>query len=290
MNDPKFKDRFYGCMYGLAIGDALGMPVEFMERDTFPLVTDYLPNIHWDLEAGSWTDDTSMALCLAQSLIEHGGFSHFDQLHKYWLWYRNGYMSVNGKCFDIGNTTRMALDNFYKTKQVISPYNGSQYSGNGSLMRLAPIPLYFYKTGLGNTELMSGISSKTTHSSPECISACEILGKLLYECFSGVHARDISIPDRIYDMTRREVKSTGYVKDTLDAALWSFAKTNSFEECVLTAVNLGDDADTVGAVAGQIAGAYYGYAAIPERFITGLQRRDLIERITTGLYSSAINM
>ena len=278
-----------GSMFGLAIGDALGMPVEFMERDTFDWVTDYAPNPHWDLEAGSWTDDTSMALCLAQSLIDCKGFDPKDQLTKYLNWYKTGYMGVNGKCFDIGNTTKMALENFEKTGDLISPLNGDNYSGNGSLMRLAPISIFYHRHPEEEILIKCAQSSKVTHSSGDCKAACRALGKILHQCLLGKGKPELCIDPAIKSMVRTGIKSDGYVINTLNAALWAFWKTDNFEDCIIHAVNLGDDSDTVGAVAGMIAGAYYGYDSIPRRWLYNLQQKDLIMDISTSLYGVAIN-
>lgn len=282
------EDRIRGCMFGLAIGDALGAPVEFKERDTFPIVKDYLPIEHYNLPPGSWTDDTSMALCLAQSLIDCGEFDAEDQLLKYTAWYKSGYMSVNGQCFDIGNTTRMAIESFTDTSCTISPYSGSDYSGNGSIMRLAPIPIFYRKDDYIILRDKARKSSETTHSSNLCKAACLDLAKTIYRYLNG-HAKNTVVDSTVKELPRRRIRSTGFVIDTLQAAYWSFMSTDSFEECVLTAVNLGDDADTIGAIAGSIAGAYYGYNSIPDRFIDGLQKADLIDRITTSLYVMSEN-
>ena len=147
-NKKQIKDRFRGAMLGLAVGDALGVPLEFTDPGSFQPVNDMIGGGPFDLEPGMWTDDTSLALCLAQSLAEKGKFDPIDQLSRYLRWYYEGYMSVNGRCFDIGTTTREALSIFDETGEHY-PGPDSEYSaGNGSLMRLAPIPLFYMSQAL----------------------------------------------------------------------------------------------------------------------------------------------
>ena len=137
------KMRYQGCLLGLAVGDALGTTVEFKPPGSFTPLADIVGGGPFGLEPGEWTDDTSMALCLAESLIEKNGFDPHDQMERYCKWYREGYMSSNGKCFDIGNTVRTALEIFEETGDHISGPTDSRSAGNGSIMRLAPVPLLF---------------------------------------------------------------------------------------------------------------------------------------------------
>ncbi len=264
---PDFTDRATGCLLGLAIGDALGAPVESKPRGTFEPVTGMRGGGSHGLHAGYWTDDTSLALCLAESMIESGGFDAADQMRRF----------------------KAATDN---------PFAGSKdsnYASNGSLMRLAPVPIYFRR----DAELavrMAGESSRTTHGAEECVDACRLFAWLLLRAFEAtdkdfLHVDPDAMPDsaplsrRIESLARGDyadkpedhIRGSGYVVDCLEAALWCFARTDSFSEAVLMAVNLGEDADTTGAVCGQIAGAFYGAAAIPEEWKSQLHRGDEVE-------------
>jgi len=171
-------ERYRGALLGLAIGDAVGTTLEFEPPGTFTPIDDMFGGGPFRLKAGEWTDDTSMALCLAESLIERQSFEPIDQLRRYVKWHRHGHLSSNGRCFDIGITTREALYRFEKTGE---PYTGStnpESAGNGSLMRLAPVPLFFAKDPKKAIE-MSAESSRTTHGSTACIDACRYLGALI---------------------------------------------------------------------------------------------------------------
>jgi len=167
----KNPDRFHGCLLGLATGDAVGTTLEFRPKGSFPPITDLMGGGPFGLIAGQWTDDTSMALCLTASLIEKQGFDPADQMDRYWKWYKHGYMSSTGRCFDIGNTVRYALERFHATRKPFSGSTSPGSAGNGSLMRLAPIPLYYFPK-LEKIIHFAGESSRTTHGAPECIEAC----------------------------------------------------------------------------------------------------------------------
>jgi len=298
-------DRFYGPLIGLAVGDAMGAPLEFKPPGSFEPVNDMMGDGPHHLEPGEWTDDTSMALCLAESLIETGKFDPVDQLSRYLLWYRNGYLSVNDKCFDIGNTTKEALLIFEETGE---PYPGpeNEYSaGNGSLMRLAPVPL-FYMFNPKDAIEMSGKSSRTTHNHPLAVDACRYMGGLIQGALIGTSKDELlskryspvegywdgkpletKIDEVAYgsfkELEPPEIRGRGFVVKSLEAALWAFYKTDSFEDGCLLAVNLGEDADTTGAIYGQLAGAYYGVSNIPEKWTKKLVKIEIIESITEGL-------
>lgn len=299
-------DRYLGCLAGLAVGDALGTTLEFKPPGTFAPVTDMLGGGPFQLKAGEWTDDTSMALCLAQSLIEKGGFDPQDQMQRYVKWYRKGHLSSNGRCFDIGNTVAGALREFERTG---NPFSGSTHetsAGNGSLMRLAPVPLAF----AGAPELavsLAGESSRTTHGNLLAIDACRYLSGLIVGAVMGVgkdellserycpvqgHWSAFPLAPEIAEVASGslkfrnppEIAGTGYVVRSLEAALWSFYHTDSFAAGCLKAVNLGDDADTTGAVYGQIAGAFYGYQAIPEPWRDRIAHKELITSFAEKLF------
>jgi ADP-ribosylglycohydrolase len=264
---------------------------------------------------GQWTDDTSMALCLAESLIEQQGFDLVHQLQKYVQWYREGYLSSTGRCFDIGSTTLDGLRQFEKTQE---PYCGSTdpwSAGNGSIMRLAPVPLFYSKRPLEAIE-KSGESSRTTHQATVAVDACRYLGALIVGTVNGVSREELlserhspvpgyweenPLVEEIDEIARGsfkhrqppEIQGSGYVVKSLEAALWAFYHSHSFREGCLLAVNLGDDADTTGAVYGQLAGAFYGESGIPESWRSQLAYRQLIESMADqlcGLARSSANL
>ncbi|MCC3506684.1 MULTISPECIES: ADP-ribosylglycohydrolase family protein [unclassified Microcoleus] len=303
-------ERYRGSLIGLAVGDALGTTLEFCRPGTFEPINDMIGGGPFRLQPGQWTDDTSMALCLAESLIEKKGFDPVHQLETYLKWRRDGHLSSTGKCFDIGNTVQQALWHFQDTKK---PYCGSTDSwaaGNGSIMRLAPVPLFYAKNPLEVID-KSGESSRTTHGAATCVDACRYFGTLIAGAVNGV-SKEVLLSERYCAIAeywaahplvaeideiaagsfkRRqppEIKGTGYVVKSLEAALWAFYNSSSFAEGCLLAVNLGDDADTTGAVYGQLAGAFYGESAIPQKWLSQLAHSSLIasfaeQLLTVGL-------
>ncbi len=285
-------------MLGLAAGDAVGTTVEFQRRGSFAPVKDMVGGGPFDLQPGQWTDDTSMALCLATSLVTVGGFDAVDQMNRYCNWYENGYLSSTGECFDIGNTVRQALSQY---KISGNPFSGStnfMSAGNGCLMRLAPIPM-FYINDRDRVLHYSGESSRTTHGAPECIDASRLFGDILYRTLTGASKTEIlfgndptivlqpsiqAIADGEYQSkTVNDIRGTGYVVQSLEAALWCFHTTKTYEAAILTATNLGDDADTTAAICGQLAGAYYGESNIPNHWLTQLTMRNEITQLANQL-------
>lgn len=284
---------------GLACGDAVGTSVEFKARGTFKPVTDMAGGGPFSLRPGEWTDDTSMALCLAESLIETGRFDPKDQMERYCRWMEEGYLSSNGRCFDIGGTVRSALGRFKKTGDPFSGSTDPHSAGNGCIMRLAPIALFFFPDRNPVIE-MSSESSKTTHGAAECVEACRLFGGMIYQALTGAGKEDILLNhqvDRIKSnkiqaiargdyrtKSEDQIRGSGYVVASLEAALWCFDCSDSFEEAILRAVNLGDDADTTGAVCGQIAGAFYGEQGIPPKWQEKLAMVGMIRRMADSLY------
>lgn len=290
--------RYRGALVGLVAGDAVGTAVEFAPPGSLPPVTDMVGGGPFALKSGQWTDDTSMALCLAESLIETGTFDPIDQLRRYTRWYREGYLSSTGTCFDIGNATRAALGRFARTGE---PYCGStapRSAGNGSIMRLAPVALAYAVDPRAAIRL-AGESSRTTHAAPTTIDACRYLGALLVGALGGATKDELLAPryspvpglwaaaplhpeidavaaGSFRAKTPPAIRGGGYVVASLEAALWAFDCSDSFEEGCLLAVNLGDDADTTAAVYGQLAGAFYGELGIPNRWRERLALHDTI--------------
>ena len=287
--DITMLDRYQGCLLGLACGDALGTTLELCAPGSFHPISDITGGGPFDLKAGQWTDDTSMALCLADSLISCGEFDANDQMERYVRWWKKGYLSSIGECFDIGDTTREALASFIQTGNPYSCNDSTYSQGNGSIMRLAPVPL-FYAARPADAIEKCGESSLTTHAASSCIDACRYLGSLIVGALSGVekeillsgHYCSIESYWARYPLDERidkiaagsfkhrnppAIRGTGFVVDSLEAALWAFYTTDTFEDGCLRAVNLGDDADTTGAVYGQLAGAFYGRRGIPTNWL-----------------------
>lgn len=290
-------DRFRGCLLGLAVGDAVGTTVEFQGRGSFRPLTDMAGGGPFQLKPGQWTDDTSMALCLATSLVATNGFNPADQMDRYCDWYQNGYLSSTGRCFDIGNTVRQALEVYQRTGNPFSGAMDPYSAGNGSLMRLAPIPL-FYFPDLQKILWFAAESSRTTHGAAECLEACQLFSEMLFNILSGADKESAlfqttfqpSMP-KIKDIARGnyrdkpldQIKGSGYVVESLEAALLCFYQTDTFEAAVLQAANLGDDADTTAAICGQIAGAFYGEAGILTRWLDKLCMREEISNLADKL-------
>lgn len=298
-----------GALLGLAVGDALGTTLEFKNPGTFEPLTDLVGGGPFGLIAGQWTDDTSMALCLAASLVEKQQFDAFDQMENYLNWYRYGYYSSTGQCFDIGNATREALGLFEATGQVFCGDDSPLTAGNGSIMRLAPIPIMFH-TNSEQLNTYAVRSSETTHAAPQCINASVYMANIVAALIRGASKEEVLsdhfsltpaywnenlIHPAMEEVLKGSFKTkeppqicgSGYVVKTIEAALWAFYHTADFESGALKVVNLGDDADTTGAVYGQIAGAYYGLAGIPQRWLDKLYRRTEIEELATQLFALA---
>jgi ADP-ribosyl-[dinitrogen reductase] hydrolase len=294
-------DRYAGCLLGLACGDAVGTTVEFMPRGSFPPVTDMIGGGPFGIAAGQWTDDTSMALCLAESLIDCNGFDANDQMRRYVDWWRHGYMSSTGRCFDIGGTVQSALARFEATGDPNAGSSDPDTAGNGSLMRLAPVAL-FYFPDLGRVRQFSADSSRTTHAAPEAVECCEMLAAMMSLALAGESKEDVLTASHLVfkeekvarlaagDYMRKsvgEIAGIGYCVPSLEAALWCFHRSGSFEDAVLRAANLGDDADTTAAIVGQLAGAFYGKSGIPQQWLERLYMRQEIDVMAARLYESA---
>ena len=302
----KKENRIKGCMLGLAIGDAMGAPVEFMKRGTFSPVTEYRNGGKFRLNAGEWTDDTAMTLCLAQSLIDSNGFEPTDQLDKYLEWIDSGYMSCTGKMVGLGKTCMRSLIRYRRTGQPYTYLKHEKFSGNGSLMRLAPVCIY-YVDDLDQAVHCAALSSKTTHGSPIAVDCCRyfayVILKIVHEIEKDTIFSDSFISDtykyfsdeplhgelnsiiqcEYISKSEDEIQSSGYAIHSLESALWSFYHTNTFEDAILKSVNLGNDADTVGAITGQLAGAFYGIDNISDELISGLSKSEEISVIVERL-------
>ena len=293
------KDKKRGALLGLAIGDALGAAVEFQDRGTFEPVIGYRGGgLHLCCKAGDWTDDTSMALALGDSIGEVG-WKLKDQMKRYAEWMEKGKYTIPGYCFDIGNTTQRAIFKFIQDQtNPLCGLRDHSFSGNGSIMRLAPVPIFYadlYSDQIQKLLWLAYQSSSTTHASDACIFSCGYM-TLIMSAFINGKTKEEVLNSKFYNpesasylasiyqceyknKIKDQIRGSGYVVESLEAALWCFWHSNSFEEAVLMAVNLGDDADTTGAVCGQIAGAYYGESGIPKHLLDGLNGKEMIEKV-----------
>lgn len=298
---PTLEERYRGCLLGLACGDAVGTTVEFMPRGSFAPVTGMQGGGPFALAPGQWTDDTSMALCLAESLLAKGGFDAHDQMARYLNWWQWGYLSSTGECFDIGTTVRQALARFRADGNPFAGSTDPQSAGNGSLMRLAPVALFFHPSDAEVLEF-SAQSSRTTHAAPEALECCRLFGLLLSRALQGMprdalldvgtagfaELKVAQIAARDYAGKEADaVRGSGYCVASLEAALWCFARHDDFESTILAAANLGDDADTTAAIVGQLAGAYYGSRQIPAAWLAQLHMRDDIAAMASALWRRA---
>jgi ADP-ribosylglycohydrolase len=307
--DMELIDRCRGSLLGLAVGDALGTTLEFEAPGTFLPIEDMVGGGPFHLKIGEWTDDTSMALCLAASLVECKGFDELDQVRRYIRWRDQGYMASNGRCFDIGGTVSSSLRQFERSGDPFAGSTDPHTAGNGSIMRLAPVPLFFARNPAEAIE-KSGESSRTTHGAAAAIDACRYLGALIVGALEGqskelllfphyspipgywqmhplMPAIDVVAAGSFKRRNPPEIRGTGYVVASLEAALWAFFHSDTFRDGALLAVNLGDDADTTGAVYGQLAGAFYGEQHIPQQWRMRLAQRQLIESLADQLYQLA---
>jgi len=295
------------AVFGHAIGDALGVPVEFVPRKHLlrSPIKDMLAYGSHNVPVGTWSDDTSMTLCTLESLTQIGKVDLYDMMDRFAMWGNSGYMTPNGKMFGIGRSTLHAIAKYSRNHSVVDCGGRSDRdNGNGSLMRILPVILYQHftadHTAYGNTEIAEIQSvSALTHAHPRSDMACGIYAFVVSEVLKknsmisveigiekakGYYAevpeylafsRLFSGALRTADVT--EIKSSGYVVDTLEAAIWCVLTTGSYQDCVLKAVNLGDDTDTVAAIAGGLAGLLYGFDTIPEAWVSKLALREKLD-------------
>lgn len=292
-------DRAIGALLGLAVGDAVGTTLEFARRDTQPPVTDMVGGGPFGLRPGQWTDDTAMALALGHSLAAKGGFDPVDCMDRFVDWYRSGAYSCTGTCFDIGFTTRAALQSFEKRGEPFAGSTHGESAGNGSLMRLSPVAIWGARRSDDEILQVARDQSRLTHGAPECLAACEAYAVMTARAIRGAaFAEAIAAPPTLTppserltgifagdwrDQPRANIESSGYVVDSIEAALWCIDQTDNFEAAILLAANLADDADTVAAITGQLAGALYGASGIPVHWRERVAWADEIEELALRL-------
>ena len=293
------------AILGHAVADALGVPVEFQIRAQLKLVpvTNMREYGTHKQPKGTWSDDTSMTLCTLESIAEKRIIDEEDIMKRFSWWMNRDYMQPHGKLFDIGYTTQNAIWQYLYGDKY--PYGGSdeRSNGNGSIMRIIPVSLYHHFKSEGQEKRQNDIDkiSSLTHAHKRSVIGCGIYDFVLEEliknpCLDSVkiglanaysyykNEKEISAYQRLFEddfdnLPEHKIKSSGYVVDTLEAAIWCLLNTKSYEECVLKAVNLGDDTDTVGAVTGGLAGVLYGYEAIPGEWLNCLVKKEMIEKM-----------
>lgn len=281
LSPASLEDKCLGALIGLAVGDAVGTTLEFKSRDSYPKLTEMIGGGPFKLQLGEWTDDTAMALALADSLISQGKLDQTDLMQRFVAWWRHGEYSCTGTCFDIGITTSTALARFEATGDPLSGSVDPYSAGNGALMRLAPVVLHWFGTGSGDPAELAQLArqqGEVTHGAATSLEACAAFAEIMRVAMTAPnkeavfrHAASLSFGPEVNHILagswrgkhRRDIRSSGFVLHSLEAALWCFARTSSFRDAVLLAANLGDDADTTAAITGQLAGAYYGLEQIP---------------------------
>ncbi|HSC88134.1 MAG TPA: ADP-ribosylglycohydrolase family protein [Polyangiaceae bacterium] len=299
------RSRGVGALLGLAVGDALGTTLEFRKPGTFSPLTDMVGGGPFRLPPGYWTDDTSMALCLGTSLIERAGFDATDQMQRYTRWRHEGYLSSTGVCFDIGNTVAAALGRFASNGDPFAGSTDPNTAGNGSLMRLAPVPIHWWRDPAQAIHY-AGESSRTTHGARTAVDACRYYAGLMVSAIAGASKAELlselhapsgfdwstaPLCSEIDGIARGsfklkeppEIRGSGYVVASLEAALWAFDRSNDFRSGCLLAANLGEDADTTAAIYGQLAGAFYGEEGLPEDWLAKLHDRAAIHALAERL-------
>lgn len=306
MHSEIIMQKVKSVMLGHAVADALGVPVEFESREELVAepVTDMRGFGTYPYPAGCWSDDTSMSLAALDSLCE-GRYDPNDIMEKFGAWYFRDDYTPTGVMFDVGNTCSFAIENYFTYRKPASEcgLSGENSNGNGSLMRIHPFVLYAYATEMPFPAWMPLVerASALTHAHDRSKVGCGIYACILtalldrpeksairtalaraeeyYRTHAEIKHYQPLFSDGFADTDVAKIKSGGYVVDTLKAAVWCLLTTDSYWECVLKAVNLGDDTDTVAAVAGGLAGALYGYDAIPHEWLSVLKREPYIEEL-----------
>lgn len=301
VHEKACRDRARGALLGLAVGDALGTTLEFRSRDSYQPLTTLVGGGPFALNPGEWTDDTAMALALAASLLAQGKLDERDLMERFCAWAEKGEYSHNGRCFDIGNTVNGALRHFRRSGDPLAGSTDPQSAGNGSLMRLAPVPIRYAFDDAGRIDAARR-QSAVTHGAEEAVEACAAYADLVAEAIQGWSKAHIFTPrpgwspEKVARAMRMEslgwerdrVRGSGYVIHSLEAALWAVGKAQDYREAVLLAANLGEDADTTAAIAGQLAGALWGASGIPEEWIAMLAWRERIAELADRLHDESL--
>lgn len=300
------RDRAVGCLLGLAVGDAVGTTLEFKPRDTYAPLTDMVGGGPFRLARGEWTDDTAMALALADSLAAHPHLDERDLMSRFMQWHEKGTYSCTGTCFDIGITTRQALSRWKKTGNPVAGSTDPQTAGNGSLMRLAPVAVRHWQDRAALRDVAAR-QSRTTHAAPEAVDACVAYAEVLADAIAGQRRSEVLrvrsditsagnpagtplasaigliLAGSWRGKPRSAIHASGYVAHSLEATLWSVGSTGTFRAAVLRAANLGEDADTTAAITGQLAGALGGASGISAEWQRAVAWAPWITSMTNAL-------
>ena len=302
------KDKLLGGVLGLAIGDALGVPVEFVQREVLkssPVESMEGYGSH-NQPVGTWSDDTSMVLATLDSMCR--GFSTDGMMEAFSRWYNMAEYTPFGEVFDIGGTTRLAIQRYLMGESVDDCGSSDVYSnGNGSLMRMLPMILYLDVTPINSNAVdliykVSGLTHAHLISKIACVYYVYIgmyltvysdKNEAMEEAIKAVdeYYKDTVYPDtrlgglsRVFTLSDEDIKSSGYVVDSLEASIWCLYNSNSYTEAVLRAVNLGEDTDTIGAITGSLAGLFIGGEHLPKEWVDSLQAKDKILQIVDRFY------
>ncbi|MDO4996412.1 MAG: ADP-ribosylglycohydrolase family protein [Bacilli bacterium] len=302
---------------GFVTGDAFGVPVEFTSRMNRKenLITEMIGYGTYQVPEGTWSDDTSMTISSFDSIRECGNINYQDIMDKYYGWLKEGKYTATGRVFDVGSTTAYAIDNYYKNN--IDPTkcggNDEMSNGNGSLMRMLPIVYYLHYSDLDEETKIDIIKnySSLTHGNEVSILGCTIYNDYMDNLLKGYSKKDSYfeldidkyrtyfsenaieryrriLKHELHDLEEKDIRSSGYVVDTLEACIWTTLKTSSYEESIVEAVSLGDDTDTIGAITGSMTATVYGVESIPDRWLSKVKRKDYVENIVTG-YCDVLN-
>lgn len=290
------RDRAVGALLGLAVGDAVGTTLEFKARDTYAPLTDLIGGGPFGLKPGQWTDDTAMALALADSLAGRDDLNEQDLLARFSDWQKTGSYSCTGRCFDIGSTTAQALARWRATHADHCGATDAMSAGNGSLMRLSPVAIRFWQDRPKLRDVAAR-HSRTTHAAPEAVDACVVYAEILADAIEGrprssvLRTRPVAWAGKIGAIVagswsgkpRDQINASGYVAHALEASLWAVGRSPAYDRAVLGAANLGQDADTTAAIAGQLAGALGGASGIPAAWLAKLAWRERLEAAADSL-------
>lgn len=303
--------RSEASLYGFVVGDALGVPVEFISREVLMQhkITDMISNATRRTSLGYWSDDTAMTLCTMQSIVDNQRIDYQDMIEKFFQWFKHGYMAIDNRCFGIGKTTLKAMNAYmrlgyphYIDQQDISPNN----RGNGSLMRILPVCLFLYaqkELSIDEKVVVIENVSSLTHSDKITKMACVFYGlvvfsllekkdfKCAYEIAVSTFNQqylncDVSefkriVSGELLHLDMDSIESSGYVIHTLEACLWCVFTTDNYKDAVLRAVNLGNDTDTIAALSGALAGLLYGLKDIPSTWLSNLREKEKLDSIVS---------
>jgi ADP-ribosyl-[dinitrogen reductase] hydrolase len=279
------RERFVGTLFGLAVGDAVAAATQFRRPGSFSPIGDMIGGGPFDLPRGAWSDDTAMALCLAESLLERDGFDARDQVQRYSRWQQEGYLTSTGQCVGITASTARSLA-LAKWRRVVFPgSHDPELLDPEPLSRIAPVALYYFASP-ETTLVQSADASRTTCQAPAVLDACRRLGRALNAALSGQPKTKILV--EVAAITEGAAQTNNTAATALAAAFWAFSSTDNFRDAVLRAANVGGNSDVVASVCGQLAGAYYGVSAIPQSWRSGLMEKDLIEGYADRLLAHSL--